>query len=62
MLVPAEDPVALADALTRLLDDPTERAALAERALLRAAEWPDAARTVAAVRDTYAQLVPGAAS
>ncbi len=62
VLVPAEDPVALADTLTRLLDDPTERVALAERALLRAAAWPDAARTVAAVRDTYAQLVPGAAS
>lgn len=57
VLVPPEDPDALAAALGRLLDDPAERTALGRRALVRAAEWPDAARTVAAVRDTYLELL-----
>ncbi|HSP36328.1 MAG TPA: glycosyltransferase family 4 protein [Frankiaceae bacterium] len=57
VLVPAEDPEALADALRRLLDDPAEAAALAERGRRRAAEWPDAARTVTAVLEVYRQLL-----
>ncbi|MDQ1630939.1 MAG: hypothetical protein QOC80_911, partial [Frankiaceae bacterium] len=59
VLVPAEDPKALAVALQRLLDDPAERDELAGRALVRAAEWPDAARTVAVVRETYVELLSG---
>jgi glycosyltransferase involved in cell wall biosynthesis len=56
VLVPAEDPAALAEALQRLLDDPAERAALAGRALVRAAEWPDAERTVENVLAVYREL------
>ncbi|MDQ1633868.1 MAG: hypothetical protein QOJ32_677, partial [Frankiaceae bacterium] len=59
VLVPAEDPEALAVALQRLLDDPAERDELAGRALVRAAAWPDAARTVAVVRETYVELLSG---
>ena len=56
VLVPAEDAAALADALRQLLDDPAERTALAERAVVRAAEWPDAQRTVQAVLAVYQEL------
>ncbi len=56
VLVPAEDPSALATALQRLLDDPAERAALAGRARIRAEQWPDAQRTVENVLAVYLEL------
>ena len=56
VLVSAEDPAALATALRRLLDDPAERAALAERARVRAEQWPDAQRTVEDVLAVYLEL------
>jgi glycosyltransferase involved in cell wall biosynthesis len=56
VLVPAEDAPALASALQRLLDDPAERAALADRARVRAEQWPDAQRTVENVLAVYREL------
>lgn len=57
VLVPAEDPGALAEALSRLLADPAEREALSRRALVRAAEWPDADRTVRSLLEVYRELL-----
>ena len=41
ILVPANDPDAVAREVDRLLDDPDRRAALARRGLSQAASWPD---------------------
>ncbi len=55
-LVPAEDVGALTDAIVRLVDDDTERAALAARGAERGALWPDAMTAAANVVDVYAEL------
>ena len=57
VLVPAGDAEALAGEIGRLLDDPAAAAALAERGLRRAADWPDADETVRRVRAVYAELL-----
>ena len=52
VLVPPEDPRALAEAVLRLLDDPAAATALGAAGRLRAAEWPtedEAARRVVAL-------------
>jgi len=56
-LVPPGDPVALARAVRRLLDDPVEVAALVARGRLVAARWPDEAATVRQVAAVYAELL-----
>jgi glycosyltransferase involved in cell wall biosynthesis len=57
VLVPPEDPAALATAISTLLEDPSEAEALAARARTRAAQWPDAERTVQAVLAVYGELL-----
>jgi glycosyltransferase involved in cell wall biosynthesis len=57
ILVPPGDPVALGAAVRRLLDDPAEAAALAERGAAVAAGWPDEADAVAQVAAVYAELL-----
>lgn len=57
VLVPPDDPVALGTAVRRLLDDPVEAAALAERGQARAATWPDERDVVAQVAAVYAELL-----
>lgn len=56
VLVPPDDPAALAAAVSRLLDHPAEAAALATRGVRRAATWPDEAATVRRVAAVYAEL------
>lgn len=58
VLVPAGDPVALAAAVRRLLDDPAEAAAVAARGAAIAKNWPDEQDTVAQVAAVYAELLP----
>lgn len=57
VLVPPGDPVALATAVSRLLDDPAAAGALAARGLARAATWADEAANVARVAAVYAELL-----
>ncbi len=63
LLVPPNDPEALAAAIERVVADPVLRARLAAAAAARAPEF-DIARTVAALEDTYARLAsaPGPAA
>ena len=56
VLVPPGDPAALGAAVRRLLDDPAEAAALAERGRAVAAGWPAEADTLAQVAGVYAEL------
>jgi glycosyltransferase involved in cell wall biosynthesis len=60
VLVPPDDVDALDAAVRRLLDDPAERARLAQRAAAQAAGWPTEADTVARVEAVYAELVGAA--
>lgn len=57
VLVPPEDPTALAAALAGLLAEPAAAAALGLRGLRRAAAWPGESATVAAVAAVYAELL-----
>jgi glycosyltransferase involved in cell wall biosynthesis len=57
LLVPAEDPAALATALTRLLEDADLAARLAARTEQAAATWPDATETARRVADVYEELL-----
>lgn len=57
VLVPPGDATALGAAVRRLLDDPVEAAALAERGRQIAASWPDEQDTVAQVVALYAELL-----
>jgi glycosyltransferase involved in cell wall biosynthesis len=59
ILVPAEDPAALADAILAVLDDPALAARLSEAARARAAELPSAADAVAAAQAIYQDLLTG---
>jgi glycosyltransferase involved in cell wall biosynthesis len=56
LLVPARDPAALADALTRLARDPALRERLGSRALRRSGEYAFP-RVVAAWQDLYVELL-----
>ncbi|HVE63143.1 MAG TPA: glycosyltransferase, partial [Mycobacteriales bacterium] len=56
-LVPAEDPVALAEAVDVLLDEPETRAALARAGQARGAEWPDGPTAARSALDVVAGLV-----
>jgi glycosyltransferase involved in cell wall biosynthesis len=61
LLVPADDPAALAVALRRLLEDHAARAALAGKAraaALRLPRWTDAAEVVAGVIDSVQVALP----
>lgn len=57
LFVPPGDPTALAAAVRRLLDDPAEAAALAERGRAVAAAWPDEAATAEQVAAVYRELL-----
>lgn len=57
VLVPPGDAAALGAAVRRLLDDPVEAAALADRGRQIAASWPDEQDTVAQVAALYAELL-----
>jgi glycosyltransferase involved in cell wall biosynthesis len=57
VLVPPGDAEALGAAVRRLLDDPEQAAALAERGRAVAASWPDEQDTVAQVAAVYAELL-----
>src|SRR5262245_7370189 len=57
LLVPPDDPAALAEALSRLLGDPGLRAKLGAAARLRATERFSAARHVAGVEAVYAEAL-----
>ncbi|HZI97499.1 MAG TPA: glycosyltransferase family 4 protein [Actinomycetales bacterium] len=57
LLVPVGDAGALANAVRGLLDDPAERARLADAGRARFAELPDAEDVVATWAGTYARLV-----
>ncbi|MFD6418973.1 glycosyltransferase family 4 protein [Streptomyces sp. NPDC060194] len=56
LLVPADDPGALAGAVAGLLADPEERARLALRGTAQAAAWPTEHDTVAQVLSVYDEL------
>jgi glycosyltransferase involved in cell wall biosynthesis len=56
VLVPPEDPQALAEAVTRLARDPGERARLAEAGRERARGWPDAEQCVTQLSAIYSAL------
>ena len=56
LLVPPDHPAALADAVTRILDDPALADRLSRAATARAAELPDAAGAVRSALDLYARL------
>ncbi|MDH6448910.1 MULTISPECIES: glycosyltransferase family 4 protein [unclassified Streptomyces] len=55
-LVPYGDPVALAEAVVRLLGDPERRELLRERGARQAATWPTEDETVAQVLSVYDEL------
>lgn len=57
ILVPSENPHALAGAINHLLEDNDLRRRLGECAAARAAEWPDAARSASRVVDVYEGLL-----
>jgi glycosyltransferase involved in cell wall biosynthesis len=57
LLVPAEDPVELAAAVARVLDEPELRNVLTRRGLQRAETWPDAEQTIRSVMALYDELV-----
>lgn len=57
LLVPPEDPAALASALGHLLADDALAARLGQRALQAAASWPDAAATARRIADLYEELL-----
>jgi glycosyltransferase involved in cell wall biosynthesis len=57
VLVPSGDPDAVARAVSRLLDDPSERAALVERARVVAARWPDEAETARRIAGVYREVL-----
>jgi glycosyltransferase involved in cell wall biosynthesis len=59
VLVPSEDAVALADALSRVLGDEALRLSLTEGAKKAAAKWPDARATAARIADVYAEVLSG---
>jgi glycosyltransferase involved in cell wall biosynthesis len=56
-LVPAGDPVALADAVTAVLGDPERTARLSAAGPRRAAEWPDEAATARQLVAVYRELL-----
>ena len=56
LLVPAEDPGALATAITGVLDDSAQAEFLIARGLRRADEWPDAQQTVDSVLALYEEF------
>jgi glycosyltransferase involved in cell wall biosynthesis len=57
VLVPPGNPEALGAAVRRLLDDPTEAAAVAARGRAVAARWPDETDAVAQAAALYAELL-----
>jgi glycosyltransferase involved in cell wall biosynthesis len=57
VLVPPEDPRALADALRTVLDDADLRRRLGEASRAAAADWPDAAATARRVADLYEEVL-----
>lgn len=57
LLVPPDDPRALADALERVLGDKELAARLGAGALEAAASWPDAAATANRIADLYEELL-----
>ena len=59
LLVPAGDAVAVADAVRRLLDEPSLHAELSTRARAIAATWPDEDETARQVADVYRALTRG---
>ncbi len=56
MLVPPGDPEAVAQAVSTLLDEPAQRAALVQRAQAVAAEWPDEAETARRIARVYREV------
>jgi glycosyltransferase involved in cell wall biosynthesis len=59
VLVKPGDPEAVARAVSALLDDPSERAALVERARAVAARWPDEAETARRIIGVYREVLAG---
>lgn len=57
VLVDPGDPEAVARAVSALLDDPAERAALVERARAVAAHWPDEAETARRIAGVYREVL-----
>jgi glycosyltransferase involved in cell wall biosynthesis len=58
VFVPPEDPAALATAITRLLRQPADAAAVASAGRDAATRWPDADATADAVLSVYAEVLP----
>ncbi len=56
VLVPPGNPEAVAQAVATLLDDPSARTALVERALAVAAGWPDEAETARRIASVYSEV------